>query len=126
LWDVETGQPLWQYTGITVPIQRAAFNPEGTRIAAASESSFAAILDAETGAQLRAIYTRPTWSVAFIPGTEQIVTGAVDGSVSLWHAQPIELESLINWVFENRYVPTLTCEERERYHVEPLCGEGES
>ncbi len=126
LWDVETGQPLWQYTGITVPIQQAVFNPEGTRIAAASEGAFAAILDAETGARLRAIYTRPIWSVAFIPGAEQIVAGAVDGSVSLWHAQPTELESLTDWVFENRYVPTLSCEERERYHVEPPCEDVES
>jgi hypothetical protein len=34
---------------------------------------------------------------------------------------PIEIEDIKDWIAENRYVRELSCEERLRYSIEPLC-----
>jgi hypothetical protein len=33
---------------------------------------------------------------------------------------------LLNWVYQNRYIPDLTYSQRNLYRIEPLCTEGES
>lgn len=48
------------------------------------------------------------------------VAGYQDGRVELWRIDAT-LDDLLTWIRNNRYVPELTCEQRELYRVEPLC-----
>jgi hypothetical protein len=33
-------------------------------------------------------------------------------------------QDLLAWIAANRHIPELTCQQRERYRIEPLCDEG--
>jgi hypothetical protein len=38
-----------------------------------------------------------------------------------WRVSGWELDDLLAWAHENRYVRDFTCEERTTYRVEPMC-----
>ncbi|MFN2188325.1 MAG: hypothetical protein ACK2T3_06150, partial [Candidatus Promineifilaceae bacterium] len=46
---------------------------------------------------------------------------STDGALIEWQISDMTLEELIDWTYTNRYVRELSCEERDKYHVEPLC-----
>jgi WD40 repeat protein len=67
-------------------------------------------------------------NIAMSPDGNTAVTLAPQDPFSavLWNLDlPIELEEVLDWIANNRYVRELTCEERAKYSVEPLCGMGE-
>ena len=61
-------------------------------------------------------------SVDFSPDGRTVLSGGDDGVMIEWRIDDT-LEELINWTSANRYVAELTCSERARYGVEPLCEE---
>jgi hypothetical protein len=50
----------------------------------------------------------------------QVLVGYHDGPVELWRVDS-SLDELLQWTQANRYIPELTCNQRELYRVEPLC-----
>jgi WD40 repeat protein len=89
-------------------------------------------LDTETGREIRRLvgHREVVTDVAFSPDGKLILSSSTDSSVILWDATSgaeIDVDAtqddLLAWVVANRYVPELTCEQRQRYHVEPLCDE---
>jgi hypothetical protein len=53
------------------------------------------------------------------------LAGYRDGTLEMWRIDST-LDELLSWTENNRYVPELTCEQRELYSVEPLCEAAES
>jgi hypothetical protein len=45
-------------------------------------------------------------------------TSGVDGKLIEWSGFDQSLEELLDWIEDNRDVRDLTCEERERYHLD--------
>ena len=74
------------------------------------------------GDELRRYEGHTNWvlGAAFSPNGDTILTGAEDNTARLWRNAPT-LDDLIAWARDNRYIPVLTCPEREQYRVEPLC-----
>jgi DNA-binding beta-propeller fold protein YncE len=62
-------------------------------------------------------------TAAWHPNGKEVLTGARDRQAIRWRVDP-DLESLIEWVSQNRYVRPLTCAEREAYRIEPICESG--
>jgi WD40 repeat protein len=58
------------------------------------------------------------WNAAFSPDGHYFYTAAWDGTVRKWLVPPQDVQELIEWVLENRYLPELSPEERARYLLE--------
>jgi WD40 repeat protein len=58
------------------------------------------------------------------PDGQYAVTCGPNNVAILWDLRlPIEVNEVVEWIAANRYVRELTCEERAKYGVAPLCGE---
>jgi WD40 repeat protein len=57
--------------------------------------------------------------IAFLPDGHSALSASFDGTLIQWRIDT--LDELLAWIHENRPIRTLTCAERARYGVEPLC-----
>ena len=57
--------------------------------------------------------------MVFSPDGRTGYSASADGTVRFWHLSP---EALMEWIDENLHVREFTCDERELYRIEPLCG----
>ncbi len=124
VWDVATGTVLRQFKDHSASAFKAIYSPDGKLIVSGSADRTLIIWDAETGEILRRFTGLHTgiYSLAFSPDGNQLLVGYVDGTIELWHIDTAQ--DLIAWTETNRYVPELTCEQRELYHLKPLCESG--
>ena len=121
VWDVATGNILWQFKDHSASAFKSIYSPDGKLIVSGSADRTLIVWDAERGQMLRRFTGLHTgiYSLAFSPDGNQLLVGYVDGTLELWHVDPTE--DLIAWTKANRYIPELTCEQRQLYHLEPLC-----
>ncbi|MBC7813215.1 MAG: hypothetical protein H7175_18800, partial [Burkholderiales bacterium] len=123
LWNVETGGEIRRFEGHESAVYSVAFNPDGRTVLSGSGDNTLRLWEIESGEVLRRYdgHTDTVWSVAFASrgGGRTALSGSADGTMRLWRTET--LGGLIAWTYENRYVPELTCAEREQYRVEPLC-----
>ena len=61
------------------------------------------------------------FDLAVGPDGETVYWGSSDRTITRWRLQNPSLEALKAWVSENRFLPGLTCAEREAYQITPLC-----
>jgi len=61
--------------------------------------------------------------VAWHPEGKEALSGARDNQAIRWRIDA-DLETFLDWIAHNRYVRPLTCDEREAFQAEPLCGIG--
>lgn len=80
------------------------------------------IWDMQSGNITRRISTagRIITTVSIGPDGRDMLVGFLDGGVELWRIDSTS-DELLDWVTTNRYVPELSCDQREVYRVEPLC-----
>jgi WD40 repeat protein/DNA-binding XRE family transcriptional regulator len=123
LMDAETGQVLRRYLGHDSAVWGLDISPDGRYALSGSEDSTVILWDFETGELLRRFTGHTGWvpSVAFSPDGQTAFSVSDDGSLIEWQVADPPLEELIAWAHANRYVRELTCEERARHRVEPLC-----
>jgi len=78
--------------------------------------------DVATGDMLRRFlgHSSAVLSVVFSPQGNMALSGSGDTSVALWDIEPYP-GGLVFWTEQNRFVPDLTCDQREIYRVEPAC-----
>ena len=122
LWDVDTGSILRQLANHNMSLMLAQISPDGRQSILSSIDDTTTLNDLQTGEVLR------RWSglglglsaLSFGPDGRDAVVGFSDGRLELWRIDAT-LDDLIAWTRTNRYVPELTCEQRERYKLEPLC-----
>jgi WD40 repeat protein len=123
LLDAETGQVLRRYLGHDNTVWGLDLSPDGRYALSGSEDSTVILWDFETGELLRRFTGHTGWvtDVAFSPDGQTAFSTGFDGALIEWQVADPPLEELIAWAQANRYVRDLTCEERARYRVEPLC-----
>lgn len=122
LWDVATGEQLRQLVGHNGAVFGVDFSPDGRTALSGSSDLTIRLWDLEIGQEIRRFEGHTSWvlSVVFSSDGRFALSGAEDNTARLWRVES-SLEGLVAWAYANRYVPELTCAEREQYNVEPFC-----
>jgi WD40 repeat protein/serine/threonine protein kinase len=122
LWDRVTGEPLRQFIGHTNQVTNVTFSPDGRYLLTSSNDRRIILWGVQTAAQVAA-YTGHTDLINFIqflPDGRYVLSSAADRTRRLWLA-PLPGAELVNWIYQNRYVPELTCEQRTQYATNTQC-----
>ncbi len=124
LWDIATGQPIHRLTGHSGSVIAVAFSPDGQLAASGGADQVVFLWDVATGMLLRRFtgHEEIILEVVFTPDGKRLLSVADDDTVREWQVDASH-EALLAWIEANRHVPELTCQQREQYRIEPLCGE---
>ncbi len=121
LWDLETGQVLRRLNGHTKTIAGLEFSPDGKRLVSGSLDSTLRLWDVSTGAELGRInydVLMTGFDVSY--DGEFVAVVAENDLVSLNRLPVLDVDALVAYGVENRWVYTLTCQDRERFNL-TLC-----
>ncbi len=79
--------------------------------------------DLDSGAALRqhTAHNGLSFQATFNPDGQTIYSVSADETLVAWQVGDPSLPALLDWIYDNRYVRELTCDERAQYGVEPLC-----
>ncbi len=126
LWDVQTGEIIRRFYGHSAYVWSVDISPDGKYALSGSNDGEVILWDFSTGEQLYRLpaYSQPVMSVQFSRDSRFAYSISTDGVLTQWKIPTLSLTELLEWIQANRYVRPLTCEERQRYRVEPLCEQG--
>jgi WD40 repeat protein len=127
LWDVQTGERIRRYYGHTAYVWSVDISSDGKYILSSSDSGEVFLWDFSTSDLLYRLpaHIQPVISAQFSPDGKFAYSISTDGVLTKWKI-PVQqtLPELLNWINANRYLRPLSCEERLRYRVDPLCQQG--
>lgn len=131
-WELPTARELRRYDvnidGSSQTLFSVAVSPAGERAVSGAEDGSLTLWNMTNGQPLRRLLTfrpavgearSPVTAVAFSPDGLYTLTGTRGGQVALWRTP--DLPGLLAWSLENRYIPALTCLQRQQYSVTPFC-----
>ncbi len=123
LWDVTTGEVIRRFLGHEDMVWSVEVSPDGRHVLSGSMDGTIILWDFETAEELRrfSAHTELVPGLAFSLDGETAFSVSLDGGLIEWQVAGLALDELIDWAYANRYVPDLTCKEREQYRIEPLC-----
>lgn len=123
-WDTASGQEIQRLSG-HISVARGQFSPDGQYVVSDGEEGGIIVWEWQTGnvvRQINALSVLPGGSrVAFSPDGQSILVPDEKNRVIRQLDLMLEPGELLDWVYANRYIRDLTCNERELYHIEPLC-----
>jgi WD40 repeat protein len=122
LWETDTGEILRHFNNNSGAMGYVKFSPDDTFLLGGGENGTNSLWQVETGEEIRRYGGGFGFSPNFSPDGRHAVIGFHNGAVELWRIDS-NLEELLSWTEANRYIPELTCEQRELYSIEPLCDE---
>lgn len=120
LWDMGTGNILRRITTHSGGTGQVRFSPDETLLLSGSLNGTNSLWQVDTGEEIRRYGGGFVNSPHFTPDGRHAVIGYYDGRVELWRIDTTS-DELLTWTKNNRYIPELTCDQRELYRVEPLC-----
>ena len=120
LWDVQKGEILYRFSTHAGGMGKLSLSPDGTLLLGGSADGNGSLWSVDTGQEIRRYSGGFVFSPNFTPDGRNAVVGLRDGAVELWRID-LTLDELLTWVQANRYIPELTCEQRELYGIAPLC-----
>jgi WD40 repeat protein len=92
MWDARTGVRIASITpGGHYTLWSAAFSPDGTRVATASDDATARLWDPATGEEIASFvgHRGPVTSAVYSPDGAHLLTGSADGTARLWRSPPV-------------------------------------
>jgi len=119
LWDLQKGNIIRRIATQSDATGRIQYSPDETLLLGGSLKGNS-LFRVDTGEEIRRFGGGFVKSSQFTPDGHHALVGYQDGRVELWRLDTT-LDELLTWTRNNRYVPELTCEQRELYQVEPLC-----
>jgi WD40 repeat protein len=119
-WDVETGELLRRFVSNDVAGFALDVSPDGRFVMYGSGGGGVTLWDFETAEILHRFTAHEgfVFDVEFHPDGRRAYNSGVDGKLIEWSGFDMSLEVLLDWIAGNRYVRDLTCEERDRYHLD--------
>jgi len=122
LWDVTNNIRLRTFAGHTAQVFSVVFSPDGSQLLSGGADNTIILWNIDTGEELQRFvgHGDEIQSLAFLPDGEQFASVAGDGTARLWGLR-LAYDDLVQWIEDNRYIRELTCAERERFGVPPLC-----
>jgi WD40 repeat protein len=120
LWDMQSGDIIHRFTNHASSVGQIDFTPDERLMLGGSGDGTNSLWDVESGEVIRHYGNGFGIKPVFTSEGTQALVGFHDGSIELWRIDRT-LDELLEWTQENRYIPELTCEQRELYHVEPPC-----
>jgi WD40 repeat protein len=127
LWDVITGQIIRAFTGNRANVKELMFSSDnqtvfsGTFSGASGRSLSLTLWEVATGEPYRRYvgHSRPVDGLDITPDGKTLLSVGYDNTARLWRIDTVD--ELLAWTRANRYIPDLTCEQRELYRLELLC-----
>jgi WD40 repeat protein len=113
VWDWDTGEHLRTLAGNSGSVTRAAFSPDGSRLATASKDGTVRIWDPRTGEQQLDLHGHAghVTSITFSPDGSRLASVGADGVARVW---ALDLDDLVD-VAERGLTRTLTDDECRQY-----------
>jgi WD40 repeat protein len=124
LWDTKTGGIIRRFTNHVGPIGQIDFSPDERLMLGGSADGTTTLWNVESGEVFRRYDNDFVMQSVFSADGRQALMGFHDGAVELWRMDTT-LDELLQWTQANRYIPELTCNQRELYRIEPLCESNE-
>ena len=119
LWDLQKGNIIRRIATQSGATGRIRYSPDETLLLGGSHKGNS-LFRVDTGEEIRRFGGGFVKSSQFTPDGRHALVGFQDGRVELWRIDTT-LDDLLTWIRNNRYIPELTCEQRELYRVGPLC-----
>ena len=121
-WNLETGQEIRRLGPGAGTRTRVVISPDGRLALTASMAGTLMLWDLESGELLRHSDGHGViFDLAIAPDGQTVLFGSSDTTIVQWRIDNPSLDELKAWVAANRYLPELTCVERETYRIDPLC-----
>ncbi|MDT8304723.1 MAG: protein kinase [Anaerolineae bacterium] len=122
-WEIASGTIVHRYLGHEAGVYSLDISPDGRTMLSGAEDGGLILWDLASGEVLNRFegHTAIVPDVAFSPDGKSAFSAGFDGQLIQWAVGDWPLETLLEWISANRYVPELTCEQRAEYRVEPLC-----
>lgn len=120
IWDLSSGRQILLLDGFLLNVSDIELSPSGKTLISGSGDGTILLWDIESGEIIYSFEVdRPINSISIYPETK-LVIGSGDGVIQVWDIH-FSLDALKDWISDNRYIYELTCDERVKYSIEPLC-----
>jgi len=124
-WDLEADELIREFGDHDGSRSRLEISPDGNLLLSSDSTGQLYLWDPKTGNEIRRFRTDTSvylFDIDISPDGRTAITPADSGSAILWDLTlPTKFNEVLDWVSINRYVRELTCDERARYSIEPLC-----
>jgi WD40 repeat protein len=121
-WDLETGQEVRRLGPHASLRTRVVVTPDGLLAVTSGMDGALALWDLEGGELIRRSEGHGViFDLALAPDGQSVLFGSTDRTITQWRIDNPSVDELLAWIAANRYLPELTCAEREIYQIEPLC-----
>jgi WD40 repeat protein len=123
-WDLETGQEIRRFGRHDDIRTRVEISQNGKMMLTSGMNGRLRLWNLKTGDMIREFgYSEPAvvFDISMSPDGLTALSSSVDQAITEWSLHNPSLDELRDWIATNRYVRELTCDERARYQIEPLC-----
>jgi WD40 repeat protein len=121
LWDVKTGEQVFNFTGHTGDVRAVAFSPDSRKLLTGSDDNTARLWDLTTGEHIHTYsgHSSEVVAVAFSPDGKQVASASWDRTIRIWSTDlPTDL---VAWTYQHWKVQELPCEQRVLYGLADQC-----
>jgi WD40 repeat protein len=116
VWRIDQSEPPRSLYGHTDDVVAMRFSPDSRLIVSGSVDKTIRLWDIQTGSETQRFDTQSSLFSASVDAQSQtIFSGDTGGNLQRWQVRT--LPDLLEWTEANRYIPELTCEQKNLYQI---------
>ncbi len=123
IWDIASNTKLYTLVGHEADVTTAVFSPDGLFALTGSLDNSLILWDTSNGQTIRQYigHTAPVKQIVFDPrgGVAYSISNNLQDGIIGWRVESVR--DTVNWVYNNRLIRVINCQERSQYRVEPSC-----